>query len=119
MIDTRTYAEKRRAVRVRTSLIDLLRSFHLRSEEAEILADYLIENGVTAKIKKPPTDLSGKCGSCVYAKAESDNFGRECYVRCKNADHIAKHFHGKDKSLRQRTTPACKDYKQREREKNG
>ena len=119
MIDSRTYAERKRYIRMRKSLIDLLQDCHFEPEEAEALADYLVENGVTAKIKKTPTDLLGKCGSCVYANAEPDDFGRECYVRCRNADHITKHSRGKDISLRQRTTPACKDYKQREGAENG
>jgi hypothetical protein len=65
-------------------------------------------------IKKPPTDLSGKCGSCAYAKAEPDKFGRDYYVRCTNPEHIAKYFHRKDKSLRHRTNPACRQYKPKE-----
>jgi hypothetical protein len=118
-----TYAEKRRAIRIRERLIELLLdAFEMTDNELptmEQVADNLIESGVTVRMKKPPADLSGKCGSCAYAKAEPDNFGRECYVRCRNAEHIAKHFRGKDISLRQRTTPACKDYKQKEGAGNG
>ena len=73
----------------------------------KIIAEELIANGVTIKKEKQPTDLAGKCGSCAYAKAECP----EIYVRCTNPEHIAKYFRSRDKSLRQRTNPACKQYK--------
>lgn len=120
MSDTRTYAEKRKAIRMRANLIELLwNAFELTDNELptmEQVADHLIANGVTVTIKKekPPTDLSGKCGSCAFAKAEHDKFGRDCYVRCTNPEHIAKYCRGIDRSLRQRTNPACKQYKQKE-----
>lgn len=117
--DTRTYAEKRKAIRMRERLIDILTSFYgvdpmYYGVEAEQLADHLIANGVTVTIKKPPTDFSKKCGSCAYAKVEPDKFGRDCYVRCTNPEHIDKYFRKKDRSLRERTVKACKQYKQKE-----
>lgn len=120
MSDTRTYAEKRKAIRMRANLIELLNGV-LTTEDvtsSEEVADHLIANCVTVTIKKekPPTDLSGKCGSCAYAKAEPDKFGRDYYVRCTNPEHIAKYFSKKDRSIRQRTNPACKQYKPKELE---
>ena len=53
------------------------------------LADYLIANGVTIE---RPIDLSGKCGSCIYAKQVTGVFGHSaCYVRCTNKEHLKKH----------------------------
>lgn len=115
MSDPSTYAEKRKALRMRERLVELLwDAFELVDNELptiEQVADHLLANGVTVTIKKPPTDLSWKCGSCAYAKVEPDMFGRDCYVRCKNPEHIAKYCRGMDRSLRQRTTPACRQYK--------
>lgn len=115
MSDTRTYAEKRKAIRMKERLIDILTLFYgvdpmYYGVEAEQLADHLIANGVTVEFKKPPVDLAGKCGGCAYAKAECPSV----YVRCTNPEHIAKFFRSKDRSLRQRTTPACKQYKPKE-----
>lgn len=121
--DTRTYAEKRNAIRMRANLIELLwNAFELTDNELptmEQVADHLIANGVTVTIKKPPTDLSKKCGSCAYAKVEPDKFGRDCYVRCTNPEHIDKYFRKKDRSLRERTVKACKQYKQKEGAEDG
>lgn len=117
--EMRQYAEKRKAIRMRANLIELLmdmpsghRTYEETERYAEDVADYLIDNGVTVTIKKekPPTDLSGKCGSCEYAKAECPSV----YVRCTKHEHIAKYFTKRDGSLRQRTTPACKQYKPKE-----
>ena len=126
MSDTRTYAEKRKAIRMKERLTELLlrgkdKCLDTMCEECKykddencgtsIIVDHLIANGVTVTIKKPPTDLSKKCGSCAYAKAEPDMFGRDCYVRCKNPEHLAKYCRSRDRSLRQRTNPACRQYK--------
>lgn len=120
MSDTRTYAEKRKALRMKERLIAVLwDAFELVDNELptmEQVADYLLANGVTVKAEKRQTDLSDKCGSCAYAKGEPDMFGRDCYVRCTNPEHIAKFFRSKDRSLRQRTTKACKQYKQKNEE---
>ncbi len=70
--------------------------------------------------EKAPTDLTGKCGSCAYAKAEPNKFGSaNCYVRCTNPVHLAKYCHRIDKSLRQRTVKACKQYKPKEGAEDG
>ena len=119
MSDPSTYAEKRKALRMRERLVELLwDAFELVDNELptiEQVADHLIANGVTVTIKKPPTDLSNKCGSCAYAKVEPDKFGRQdYYVRCTNPEHIAKYCRGRDRSLRQRTNPACRQYKTKE-----
>lgn len=120
MNDTLTYAEKRKALRMKERLIALLwDAFELVDNELptmEQVADYLLANGVTVKAEKRQTDLSEKCGSCAYAKVEPDMFGGDYYVRCTNPEHIAKYFRSRDRSLRQRTNPACKQYKPKERE---
>lgn len=75
-------------------------------------ADCLIANGVTVKIKKekPPVDLSGKCGSCVYASMEQKELWLhlQSYVRCVNPE---KRFMRKNSEYKARTTPCCKAYK--------
>lgn len=76
---------------------------------AEVVADGLIANGVTIVVKKEkkPTDLTAKCGSCVYAKPV--RFGRAtCYVCC---THPNRHWNRRGSQFRQRTTRACKSYK--------
>ena len=134
MSDTRTYAEKRKAIRMKERLIELLAYANEQADEmcehnCDVcrydqsghncpdvrIAEVLVANGVTVTIKKPPTDLSGKCGSCAYAKVEPKKFvGLNCYVRCTNPEHLAKYCRGIDRSLRQRTNPACKNYKPKE-----
>jgi hypothetical protein len=108
-------------------LVELIKaSFQAQYEKRGLIsaydtADDLIANGVMVTIKreKLPTDLSGKCGSCAFAKAELDKNGKDYYVRCTNPEHIAKYFRSKDKSLRQRTNPACRQYKPKEGACNG
>lgn len=76
----------------------------------EKIADHLIANGVTVHIpkNKPPTDLTGKCGSCVYAEQTVAFGGSRCYVLCTHPErrHV-KHV----TYPRQRTCKACKMYK--------
>lgn len=118
--DTRTYAEKRNAIRMKEKLVEIVCDAmedgcvglcnHPPCFQVERLVNALIANGVTVGFKKPPVNLAGKCGSCAFAKDECPSV----YVRCTNTEHIAKYFRSKDKSLRQRTTPACKQYKQKE-----
>lgn len=80
--------------------------------ENNVLVDHLIANGVTVKIKKekPPTDLTNKCGSCVYASAEN----KECfantpsYIRCTDP---TKRWIREIAAYKTRTTRACKRYK--------
>lgn len=72
------------------------------------LADYLISHGVTIE---RTVDLSGKCGSCTYAKPVSGVFGNaKCYVRCTNEKHLKTHCKRVSSELRQRTHKACKSY---------
>jgi uncharacterized cysteine cluster protein YcgN (CxxCxxCC family) len=105
---------------MREKLIELLEEIGDRAYRKHIpltsslIADYLISNGVKVRVERPPTDLTGKCGSCAYAKAEPDQYGREMYVRCTNPEHLAKYCRRKDKSLRQRTVPACMQYEPKE-----
>ena len=77
------------------------------------IADYLIANGVTIRVKKekPPTDLTNKCGSCEYAKPTNEFGKSKCYVCCTNEDKWWRH---RTSMYRQRTTPACKRYKAKE-----
>jgi len=83
------------------------------SEAAVFIADHLIANGVTVKIQKekPPTDLTGKCGSCFFAK-HGLHFGKSpCYVECTNEDLLkSRPNRGKASAVRARTTRGCKRY---------
>lgn len=85
--------------------------------KAKFVADYLIANGVTFakdnnlpyKRAKQTTDLTGKCGSCVYAEAVHNVFGgSDCYIKCTNRD---RQFRANVAALRPRTTKPCKLYK--------
>lgn len=67
---------------------------------------------------KPPTDLTGKCGSCEYAAPYKDVHGAaNCYVKCTNREHVAR-FNSRwpSSQVRQRTTKACKKYVPRTKE---
>lgn len=82
-----------------------------REERFGKVADHLIANGVTVqppKKAKKPTDLTGKCGSCVYAEQTVAFGGSRCYVLCTHPErrHV-KHV----TYPRQRTCKACKMYK--------
>lgn len=84
---------------------------------SEKIADYLIANGVTVQIKKekPPTDLTGKCGSCRYAVPAPEAFGGSpCYVKCTSEDHMRRYYGRPITRVRQRTTKACKKYQPKE-----
>lgn len=70
------------------------------------VADFLLANGVTLQTSK--TDLTGKCGSCAYARPTTAFGGSKCYVACKNPE---KRFKGAVAHLRHRTCKACKMYK--------
>ena len=81
------------------------------SEACVAIADHLIANGVRvqpSKKEKPLTDLSGKCGSCVFAESAEAFGGSKCYVECKNPEFQRK---ARIASVKQRTSPACKRYK--------
>lgn len=60
--------------------------------------------------EKKPTDLTGKCGSCEYAKPTTE-FGRNCYIFCSNFEDLKRNGTARYK---QRTTKACKRYKAKE-----
>lgn len=82
---------------------------------AEVIADGLIAHGVTivAKKEKKPTDLTGKCGSCVYAEKAIGHFGKaQCYVECTNKEHLSGRMYQERPlaAVRPRTTKACKKY---------
>ena len=68
---------------------------------------YQVWKKADAKPPKKPTDLTGKCGSCEYAKPTSE-FGSNCYIYCSNRDMYRQR---KVSYFKQRTTRACKRYK--------
>lgn len=74
-------------------------------ETVEQLADYLIARGVTVR---QTADLTGKCGSCAYAKPVVVFGGSRCYVSCTHPD---KRFKSAASHLKARTLVACKRYK--------
>ena len=110
----------------REKLIELLYNFYLDyngyicdgcgTQVAEqvcgTIADHLIANGVTVNIKKekPPTDLTGKCGSCAYASIEAKEhwLTTPSYLRCINP---TKRWYRDSAQYKARTTKACKLYK--------
>ena len=70
------------------------------------IADHLIANGV--KVVGTETDLTGKCGSCAFAKPV-----RYCrstsYVECTNEDLLrSRPNRGAMSAVRARTTKGCK-----------
>lgn len=71
-------------------------------------ADHLIANGV--KVVGTETDLTGKCGSCDFAKPV-----RYCrstrYVECTNEDLLkSRPNRGEASAIRPRTNKGCKRY---------
>ena len=75
----------------------------------DFIADFLIANGVMLpKLNRPPTDLNGKCGSCIYAKP-TECFGSACYIECTNQELVARK-RSAVAHIKQRTNPACKKY---------
>lgn len=72
------------------------------------------ECGATIKPKKerPPTDLTGKCGSCAYAKP-ADWENSKVYVCCTNYEQLFSYTRNRKRQCRPRTTKACKHYSQR------
>ncbi len=65
-----------------------------------------------AEIERLMKRDKAKCGTCAYAKPTT--FGKsKCYVECTNQEHIEKFCRYRKISLkRQKTTPACKKYKE-------
>ena len=78
------------------------------SDPEEVVADYLLDNGVTFV---PRTDLTGKCGNCIFAKRTS-YCGSDAYVECINEELNMRRSRMENKyaAVRQRTTKACKRY---------
>ena len=76
----------------------------------ETLQNTIVEQ--KAEIERLQKTKSAKCGTCAYAKPTT--FGKsKCYVECTNKEHIEKFCRYRKISLkRQRTTPACIDYKE-------
>lgn len=74
---------------------------------ADKFADYLLANGV-----KLSAELQNKCGSCVYAKPVIAFGKSKCYVNCTNKEHIERFCQREISTLRLRTNPACKKYKE-------
>lgn len=85
-------------------------------DPAKVGVDYLLENGVAIskpKSMRPPADLKGKCGSCIYAKPTTWG-NSKVYVECTNAEHIKIYCRrGESARKRLRTAKACKSYKER------
>lgn len=79
---------------------------------AEALADHLIANGV--KAVGAETDLTGKCGSCAFAKPV--RYSRSaCYVRCTNEDLLkSRPNRGEASAIRARTNKGCKRHTPKE-----
>lgn len=71
----------------------------------ESVVERLIANGVTVR---PTADLTGKCGSCAYAKPVVAFGGSRSYVSCAHPD---KRFKSAASRLKARTLVACKRYK--------
>lgn len=102
---------------VRERIVELIQSAvgGCSSYWAGLIADSLIANGVTVKVKKdkPPVDLTGKCGSCVYASSENKRLypNTRSYVQCLNPE---RKWYREISAYRARTTPCCKKYKPKE-----
>ena len=83
------------------------------NEKINFLVDvFNLVNRQKAEIERLKNKISSKCGTCAYAKPTT--FGKsKCYVECTNKEHIEKYCRFRKISLkRQRTTPACKNYKE-------
>lgn len=96
----------------------------VNEDYVSLLADYLIDNGVTVKVKKekPPVDLTNKCGSCKHSVPAVGVFGDStCYVRCTNKEHLSgRHYQQHPiAAVRQRTAKACKKYEPRSQPPKG
>ena len=70
------------------------------------------------RLQKLQKQTKAKCGTCFFAKPTT--FGKsKSYVECTNKEHIEKFCRYRKISLkRQRTTPACKCYKEMEQSVN-
>ena len=79
---------------------------------ASVIADHLLANGVTVQTntEKPPTDLTGKCGSCAFSEPTVAFGGSKCHVLCVNKDIRGRGSKSKLSAVKQRTARACKRY---------
>lgn len=75
-------------------------------------------NSYKAEVERLQKKERAKCGTCAYSKPTT--FGKsKCYVECTNQEHIMQFCRYREISLkRQRTTPACKRYKEMVGEKD-
>ena len=78
-------------------------------ENTDKIADHLIAHGVKI-VPKRETDLTGKCGSCAYAKPV-DREHSKVYVCCTNKELLLSYTRNRKHTFRPRTTKACKHYK--------
>lgn len=77
-----------------------------------------IINRKKAEIDMLKKKNAAKCATCVFAVQTTEIGVPKCYVECTNQEHIKKYCHRQRTSrLRQRTTPACRHYKERPGEK--
>jgi len=86
---------------------------HLVTEEEAIEAWNRRHPGVKVR---PEPNLDGKCGSCEHSVIAVGYFGKsECYVECKNQEHLSsRNYYGRPLvAVRQRTAKGCKHYKRR------
>ena len=96
---------------------DFYAHFEPGEDYFEAMANRLLSGGVTVSVKKekPPTDLTGKCGSCVYAKSGLHYGVSTCYVECTNEDLLkSRPNRGKASAVRARTNKGCKRHTPRE-----
>lgn len=104
----------------RERLIELIRKAKKNTKGAScdleremLFADYLLANGVMLpKHNKPPTDLNGKCGSCIYAEPTECFGGSAYYIECTNQE-LAARKRSMVAGIKQRTNPACKKYQRK------
>ena len=93
----------------REKLIELLRYVQYLGGLEEKIADHLLANGVKI-VPKRETDLTGKCGSCEWAKPV-DREHSKVYVCCTNKELLLSYTRNRKHTFRPRTTKACKHYK--------
>lgn len=89
---------------------DILDLINRQKKTIEI-ADKMVES-LKAEVKRLQKKREAKCGTCYYSKPTTFDKSK-CYVECTNQEHIEKFCRFRKISLkRQRTTPACKNYKE-------
>ena len=85
-----------------------LRRWEVYEDGSESIVD---ENGeaISTKKERTQTDLTGKCGSCEYAKA-TEWGNSKVYVCCTNYEQLFSYVRNRKRPCRPRTTKACKHY---------